>query len=153
MNFFNQKGTTLIEVLLSIVILTIVLTSIMNFFPQMGHLNNKNLAHTNAVGIAKEELLFWQNEKAVLSALAKNQMHTLENYKGEAAGYYIFERQLNNYKREVKIQKEDEKKVNPSGIEDEAKYKAHYIHITIQNNQDELISETYGYIIYDTGVI
>ena len=38
----NEKGLTLIEVLASIVILSIILVSIMNFFPQMGLMNKTN---------------------------------------------------------------------------------------------------------------
>ncbi|MFJ8235054.1 prepilin-type N-terminal cleavage/methylation domain-containing protein [Ureibacillus sp. NPDC094379] len=62
MDRLNEKGVTLIEVIASIVILTVVLISFLNFFPQMGKTNNYNGDKQQAINLAGTELSFWQNE-------------------------------------------------------------------------------------------
>ncbi|OCA91267.1 hypothetical protein A8F94_05245 [Bacillus sp. FJAT-27225] len=46
--FHNQKGFTLLEVLLSIVLLAIILTSFLGFFTQSAIFNNKNELKLNS---------------------------------------------------------------------------------------------------------
>ncbi|WP_394233120.1 prepilin-type N-terminal cleavage/methylation domain-containing protein [Niallia oryzisoli] len=144
MNLHNQKGITLVEVLLSIVILTIVLTSVMNFFPQMGQLNRQNIGKTNAVNVAKEELRRWQKSEDVKLLLAgKADGNTIPEYTSEDTNYYYFVKELESLSMEVKIKKVSDLDTEPT--------KAHYIHIRLNNEKNALVSETYGYIIYDTG--
>lgn len=60
MFYRNQRGLTLIEVLLSIVILSIILGTFMKFFPQMGLMNKQNETKQQAVNLAKKELMYWK---------------------------------------------------------------------------------------------
>ena len=61
----NEKGVTLIEVLATVVILSIILVSVMNFFPQVGLINNVNGEKSQAISTAKQVLIDWQNDSGV----------------------------------------------------------------------------------------
>src|SRR5690606_8426929 len=62
MKQIDEKGITLVEVLVSVVLLMLVLTIFMQFLPQMAMTNQKNVEKNQAVNLAKEELFYWQNE-------------------------------------------------------------------------------------------
>ena len=57
----NEKGLTLIEVVASIVIITIILVTLLNIFPLMGKSNNQTKEKQQAINLAKGELINWQN--------------------------------------------------------------------------------------------
>ncbi len=61
----NEKGVTLIEILAAVVILSIILVSLMNFFPQMGFINKLNGEKSQAINTAKQVLIDWQNDNGV----------------------------------------------------------------------------------------
>lgn len=58
----NERGLTLIEVLLSTLLLGIILATFMNFFPQMARWNHQNTSKNQAVNLAKTELVHWKSE-------------------------------------------------------------------------------------------
>lgn len=154
LNFNNQKGTTLVEVLLSIVILTIVLTSIMNFFPQMGMINKQNENKTQAISLAKKVLIEeWQTIyiKDQFSEWVKDNNNILpENLEysspKEKDGYLFYKRKdkLASFDVEVIIKIDPDLKTKPSH--------ANAIHIKLINDKGTIVSENYGYIIYEAGV-
>ncbi|SOC38277.1 hypothetical protein [Ureibacillus acetophenoni] len=59
--YLNESGITLIEVIASLLILTIILISFMNFFPIMGKSNNQTGEKQQAINLARSELIYWQN--------------------------------------------------------------------------------------------
>ncbi|WNS74471.1 prepilin-type N-terminal cleavage/methylation domain-containing protein [Bacillus sp. DTU_2020_1000418_1_SI_GHA_SEK_038] len=136
----NQKGLTLVEVLLSIVILTIILGTIIKFFPQMGMMNKQNEIKQEAVNIAKEILIDWQNKGDDLKKFLTNpSSNVLPGYSHNDDKYFYFNETKGNLNIEVKIRKKPDLDGYPS--------KAYLVHIKLKNNQGKKISETYGYII------
>lgn len=57
----DESGISLIEVIASVVIISIILIAFMNFFPQMAKSNNQTGEKQQAINLASSELLFWQN--------------------------------------------------------------------------------------------
>lgn len=57
----NEKGLTLLEVLLTITILTIVLTSILTLFPQISLFNKKTDETFSGINLAKEKIVILEN--------------------------------------------------------------------------------------------
>ncbi|CAH2716273.1 hypothetical protein BACCIP111895_03457 [Neobacillus rhizosphaerae] len=89
----NEKGVTLLEVLISIVILSIIFLSVMRFFPQMGFMNNQNAEKTQAINTAKEILIDWQNSphaKAFLVDPTNESLDDLPINKRQKADIIIF---------------------------------------------------------------
>lgn len=150
MDLRNEKGLTLVEVLASIVILSIVLVIFMNFFPQMALMNNKNEEKQQAINLAKKELIYWQNEMKSQSDLDNflNTPSTISQFKAECNenisldfGCGIFNYHVNSESFDVivMIKKTSDLETNST--------KLHQIHIQlIKENQEYPTSETYGYI-------
>jgi prepilin-type N-terminal cleavage/methylation domain-containing protein len=138
----NEKGVTLLEVLISIVILSIIFLSVMRFFPQMGFMNKQNAEKTQAINTAKEILIDWQNSphaKAFLVDPTNESLDDLPINKKTEGGYYYFYTAEGNFDVTIKI------KITPSK---EAKFsKAHLIQIQLFNKRKNVVSETYGYIL------
>jgi len=53
----NSNGFSLIEILASIVLLTVVISLFLSVFPQMANMNNRNSGNLDAANIAKELLV------------------------------------------------------------------------------------------------
>ncbi|AZU63512.1 prepilin-type N-terminal cleavage/methylation domain-containing protein [Neobacillus mesonae] len=147
----NQKGVTLVEVLASIVILSIILISIMGFFPQMGLMNKQNEEKSQAINIAKEILVGWQESNEVKTFISQsdriigftpsyvneNVNYTHFDY-NKYPNYYYFETDKNQYNVEIKIKKSPDKSASVLHV--------HQIVIKLQNKKGNIIAETYGYI-------
>ncbi|RTR27328.1 prepilin-type N-terminal cleavage/methylation domain-containing protein [Robertmurraya yapensis] len=163
MDFQEEKGFTLIEILLSIVILTIILVSIMNFFPQMGLFNRHNLEKTEAINLAKKELVEWQNKFSKLTrvnfeyfldypskSIIPEYEHSVDH---NGTRYYIFEEKepSTDYKVEVSLKKdsdlEEDLKKNSVSVDLDKLTKIHRVHVKILNDNNTLISEIYGYYL------
>jgi prepilin-type N-terminal cleavage/methylation domain-containing protein len=136
----NEKGLTLIEVLLSMVILSIVLVSMMSFFPQVSMLNVKNEAKSNGIQSAKELLIDWKGSGDVKIFL-KNPVEVNRplGYSGEDQNYYYFKTTVDGNIGDIKIKKTPDLVSGPG--------KPYSIYIKIADNQNVKISDTYGYII------
>ncbi|MDR6122187.1 prepilin-type N-terminal cleavage/methylation domain-containing protein [Bacillus sp. SLBN-46] len=135
----KEKGVTLIEVLISIVILSIIFLSFMRFFPQMGFMNNENADKTQAINTAKEILIEWQ-ESEDLKNFLKNPTGTfLQEYVKTEAGYYYFKTVESNYNVYIKIKISSDLVSTPN--------KTFLIQVELLNKRNNIISETYGYII------
>jgi prepilin-type N-terminal cleavage/methylation domain-containing protein len=144
----NEHGVTLVEVLAAMAILAIILTSLMNIFPQMGMMNKQNEDKTKGINIAKQLLIEWSTKPEVKDAL-KLDSPGVENW---PVGYIAEDENLRDYylfeistptKAKIKIQKEQD--LNQSGTE--RQYQAHQIKVEILNDRDVVISETYGYVM------
>lgn len=142
MRIRNQKGLTLLEVLLSLVILTLILVTIMKFFPQMGTMNKQNEEKQQAVNLAKQELIEWQKID-LKSFLANPSASVLSEYGRFVDPYYIFTKTKDNYTVEVWLK-------NTSDLNN-GLIKANMLLIKILNKNNNVISETYGYYLYKEG--
>lgn len=147
----NEKGLTLLEVLLSIVILTIILVTVMNFFPQMGFMNKQNEDKQQATNLAKKELIYWQETLGNSS--------DFENFKKNPKQDYPFIREddtvsdntstitiKTNTTRSTNSIFNVEVIINKDSDLDSEPTKAYPIDIKLFKNKDTLVSETYGYV-------
>nr|WP_162200622.1 type II secretion system protein [Mesobacillus campisalis] len=129
----------MVEVLAAIAILSIILVSVMNIFPQMGMMNKQNEEKAQAVNTAKLLLSEWKSDEKVLNALKKTNplpQDWPDGYASFENGYYLFK--LTEPKAEIKIWKEPP----PT-----SKSKAHEVQIKLLSDRNNVLTETYGYII------
>lgn len=140
-NIKSEKGITLVEVLVSITLLSIVLITLMNIFPQMGMMNNHNKMKAQGINTAKEVLLKWQNDNdRIKNFFATPDVSVIAEYKPIAGNAYNFEYVNGDFLVNVKINKNFSKE---SDI-----YNAHLIVVKLfnKNKTDTVVSETYGYV-------
>ncbi|MFF2447730.1 prepilin-type N-terminal cleavage/methylation domain-containing protein [Neobacillus sp. NPDC058068] len=146
----NEKGVTLIEILISIVILSIIFLSIMRFFPQMGLMNQQNENKSQAINTAKGLLIDWQESNKVKTFIANdkqtigfitnvNNKDYYTNFNPNPSGTdYIFTTIKNSYEVTIKIKK--------SPIEKSNVYSVHLIVMQLKNKNGNVVAETYGYV-------
>ncbi|MFC4800979.1 prepilin-type N-terminal cleavage/methylation domain-containing protein [Neobacillus sp. GCM10023253] len=147
----NEKGLTLLEVLISIVLLSMVLLTTMSFFPQMGLVNKQNEEKTQAINSAKEVLINWQESTVVKTYLASDNqtagftpayVDEKVNYtffsSTKYTGYYYFETTKNNYNAQIKIKKSPNKSSSISYV--------HQIIVQLINKRGNVVAETFGYV-------
>jgi prepilin-type N-terminal cleavage/methylation domain-containing protein len=133
----SEKGLTLVEILVSIVLLSIIFLSIIKFFPQMGFLNKENENKTIAINYVKEILNQWQNSNDVVNFLKNPTTVSLYGYNHKDNNYYYFKTKQGDYDVNIKI------KINTDL--NSAPIKTHLI--DIQLKKGNIVSETYGYIV------
>lgn len=153
MSLLNQKGLTLLEVLLSVTILMIILVTIIKFFPQMGMMNKINGDKQQAVNYAKEELIYWQNAnfKDFLLNSNESSFATSKLPSGIKSDvtyhkpYYILkaEDKIGDFFVEIWLEEEPDLVNGPT--------KANVMIIKIVNDKNSVVSETYGYTFYEVG--
>ncbi|MFP5106506.1 type IV pilus modification PilV family protein [Neobacillus sp. C211] len=144
----NEKGVTLIEVLVSIVLLSIIFLSFMSFFPQMGLMNNQNQDKAKAINIAKEVLVNWQESSDVKWFLVKtDQVTGFTPTEPKVAysrfaydvNYYNFETTKDNYDVNIKINRFPETSSRLSSIN------SIVVQLLDKKNR-HVVSETFGYV-------
>jgi prepilin-type N-terminal cleavage/methylation domain-containing protein len=145
----NEKGVTLLEVLISMAILSIILISFMNFFPQMGFINKQNEDKVQAINLAKDILIKWQDSHDVSGFLVNSTETTgfistdpdldfdAAKFKNEG-GYYYFETTKDIYNVKVRIKNTPDKSSSKTHV--------HSILVQLLNNKGNVVSETYGYV-------
>ena len=145
----NQKGVTLLEVLLSIVILTIILVTIMNFFPQMAGMNKHNEDKQQAVNLAKKELNYWQKRPDIVNALSNpasvdSIIVTLPDYVNKNDTYYYFKKPSDDLdaRFDVEVMIEQNSHIGTKPMQ------ANSIQVLLRNNRGVEVGKTYGYITY-----
>lgn len=153
----NEKGVTLIEVLVAVVILSIILGTIMNFFPQMGLMNKGNVDKSQAINTSKQELIKWQNDGGVQNFLASNGTGALPTLGTKLAdvtlsdgSYYHFVSTEGSFGVDIYINKVKDSNLPTStdpNISIKLK-KAYYIKIQVSNTKGNVLTENYGYIIF-----
>ncbi|MEH7249918.1 prepilin-type N-terminal cleavage/methylation domain-containing protein [Neobacillus niacini] len=149
----NEKGVTLLEVLLAMAILSIVLISFMNMFPQMGMMNKKNEEKTQAINTAKEILIDWQESVKVKEFITRSDRTVgftpnnvtdktyYTSFNPNLTGTdYIFGTVKGIYSVTIKIKKTARTR------ETSKAYKIHLIEIQLLNDKGNAVSKTYGYI-------
>lgn len=155
----NEKGVTLVEVLAAVVILTIIMGSIMNFFPQIATVNKENGDKSQAINTARYVLNKWQNDVDIRNYLTSEGKVTLpstiklisENPNNQD---YHLQSNEGNFNLDVYISKcpdlpnnvfkiSDPKCSNPSSYDSKVT-KAYRTKIQISNKK--VTTDTYGYI-------
>jgi Prokaryotic N-terminal methylation motif len=147
----EEKGVTLVEVLLAMTLLTIILVSFLGMFPQMGFVNNLNQDKAQATNIAKEILINWEKSTEVQTFLRSSSqtsgflpthvndfVHYTHFDPNKFTGYYYFETTKDIYDVQIKIRKSPNNSSNNSHI--------HQIIIQLLNDRGNVVSETFGYI-------
>lgn len=143
----NEKGVTLIEVLVSIVILSLVFMSFISFFPQMGLVNKQNIDKNQAINMAKEILINWQESSDVKWFLVKTDNVTgftstdpkvnYSNFHFDS-DYYYFETSKDQYTIHIKINKLPNTNSRLVSVNS--------IFIQLLNKKGNVVSETYGFV-------
>ncbi|MCM3116740.1 type II secretion system GspH family protein [Neobacillus sp. MER 74] len=144
----NERGVTLIEVLVSIVLLSIIFLSVMRFFPQMGLMNNQNQDKAKAINLAKEVLINWQESSDVKWFLVKTDQTagftptdskvTYNRFYSDPT-YYYFETTKDQYDVNIKIKRFPETSSRLSSI--------HSIVVQLIDKKNRhVITETFGYV-------
>ncbi|MGR3765906.1 PulJ/GspJ family protein [Rossellomorea sp. NS-SX7] len=135
----NEKGLTLVEILAATSILSIIVVSILSFFPQVGMMNQQNDDKTKGINVAKKILAEWtideNDEIAVFleDPLVADVPYGYESYNPEDAVYYFFKKTAEGFDVKVKLpidQQED---------------RPRQVIINLSKNGKE-ITETYGYV-------
>lgn len=155
MNFFqHEKGVTLIEVIISVAILSIVLISFFNFFPQMGFMNKQNEDKIQGINTAKQIMVKWQNSQDVKDFLVSGNLPPKDGNEDESLNYedyipdntdpdteekhyYLFTKKIDDLEVDIKLYKEDELSTSTT---------ANKIHVIVKNKRGNL-SESYGYVM------
>lgn len=134
----DEKGITLVEILASITLLSIILVSIITFFPQVGMNNKHNEEKIQAINLAKKVLAHWTDD-------AGNEVSTFIKGSGSTPGpydyeiepddldHFYFKKELEGFNVVVKLAKDTgEDRPYP---------------VTIQiGKSGKVLTETYGYI-------
>lgn len=144
----NEKGLTLIEVLASIVILSIILLTLMRFFPQMGLMNTQNQGKTQAINMARQVLVEWENTSSTAMSLFFTSPSTspipqyqLQDSNGD---YFIFKKAstIGNFTIYIKIKKSSDFDLYHTPV-----YNTNLIIVQVFNQKNTLVTETYGYLV------
>jgi prepilin-type N-terminal cleavage/methylation domain-containing protein len=135
----DEKGLTLLEVLISIVILSFIFLSIMSFFPQMGFINKVNEDKSKAVNYANEMLIEWKNSESVKDCIKNNNGTSLSSYYKTDSNYYYYKTTKGGFNAIIKIRKNTGLISTP--------VTTRLIDIQLFNNRNNMVAETYGYII------
>jgi prepilin-type N-terminal cleavage/methylation domain-containing protein len=137
--FRNEKGLTLLEVLISIVILSIILLSTMSLFPQMGFINKENVDKTKAINNAKDLLIEWENSYSVKNYLKNNKITSLPGYYKTDSNFYYCKSTTGNFDVFIKIKTKTDLVSTP--------IETRLINIQLLNKRNNVVGETYGYIL------
>lgn len=133
----NQTGLTLVEILAAITIITLIIIFLGNLLPLMAKTNQVNEKKMEAVQLAKEQLSTWQE---YFQAPETNEKPNKLSFNGEnlVAQYPL----KNSYTVKVTIYGTDDYE----RVELSRNVKAHQIHVQIFGEENNMITETYGYI-------
>ena len=148
----NEQGITLIEVIASIVILTVILVSIISLLPQMGLKNNQNEDKQEAINLAAKELAYWQGQlgstSTFISLVTPGTTFPFMS-SGDTLTYdtntitittTTTKSMPSKYNTVIKIKRKEDLASSPK--------KANQISVLLYKNNTILVTEIYGYIIY-----
>lgn len=135
----NQKGLTLVEVLAAIVIITLIILLLSHLLPMMARTNQVNEKKTEAIHYAKEQLIAWQD---YFRDPKSHHFPELHDKNGNLVAEYQLE---NSYLVEVTIFHNDDYEKNSIA----GSIEAHQIRVQIYDEQNNYLTETYGYIFTD----
>lgn len=137
----NQNGLTLIEVLASIVILSIVIVSFLSLFPQITNFNKTTEVNLQAAAIAKEVRVLVKEEIESINIFPSKLSFT--NERTIMDGVYSYSGKYNEFEVLIEVQEHpfvgDESQKNDS--RNLYKYK-----VSVGNSETRVLSKTFGFI-------
>lgn len=129
----NEKGLTLIEVLASIVLLSIVIVSFLSLFPQITNFNDSTEKNLQAAAVAKEIRVLVKEE----AMIPHPQKFTFTNERnGPSSEVYMYKGQHNSF--QVLLEVDENPYRNTQHL---YKFK-----VIILNDENHQLSITYGFI-------
>lgn len=141
----NEQGLTLIEVLASIVLLSIVIVSFLSLFPQITNFNKSTEENLQAAATAKE-----------VRVLVKEEIESLNNFPIKLAftnertlddGVYSYRGKYNDF--EVVIEVQDQPFVGDEPLKNEIRNLYKY-KVSVGHGDTRILSKTYGFISKNT---
>ena len=139
----NENGLTLIEVLASIVLLSIIIVSFLSLFPQISNFNESTEKNLQAAAVAKEVRVLVKEE----STNPHPQKFSFTNDRtGPNNGLYSYEGQHNEFPVLIEV---DENPFNTNGN----RQNLYKFKVTILNDENRQLSETYGFIVHSLNKI
>ncbi|MCA1055242.1 prepilin-type N-terminal cleavage/methylation domain-containing protein [Rossellomorea aquimaris] len=138
----NEKGVTLVEILAAVTILSIILVSIFNLFPQIGMMNQQNAMKLKGMNTAKGVLVEWSNREDVksfvLSSGTGSPPDGYQSAESDGKDYYLFTIEEASVDKLIKI--------NKSPTLDNDAGKTYLIQVELKDKKGRLVSETFGYV-------
>lgn len=143
-NLKNNSGFTLIEILASVVLLTVVLSMFLSIFPQMANMNNRTGDNLDAANVGKEVLvkmkkLSYENITSKTNLPIANTTYTNSTSNIQISGTYVTNDK--NYNVKFNLNKTPDVEINNSTT----KLRRFSIEILDDQNKNTLTT-TYGYI-------
>lgn len=143
-NLKNNSGFTLIEILASVVLITVVLSMFLSIFPQMANMNNRTGDNLEAANVGKEVLvkmkkLSYENITSKTNLPIANTTYTNSTSNIQINGTYVTN--VKNYNVEININKTHDVEVNSSTT----RLRRFSIEILDDQNKNTLTT-TYGYL-------
>ena len=143
-NLKNNSGFTLIEILASVVLLTVVLSMFLSIFPQMANMNNRTGDNLDAANVGKEVLvkmkkMSYENITSKTNLPIDNTTYTNSTNNIQIKGTYVTN--IENYNVEININKTHDVEINSSTT----RLRRFSIKILDDQNKNTLTT-TYGYL-------
>ncbi|MEK3954142.1 PulJ/GspJ family protein [Psychrobacillus sp. FSL K6-1464] len=143
-NLKNNSGFTLIEILASVVLLTVVLSMFLSIFPQMANTNNRTGDNLDAANVGKEVLvkmkkMSYENITSKTNLPIDNTTYTNSTNNIQIKGTYVTN--VENYNVEININKTHDVEINSSTT----RLRRFSIKILDDQNKNTLTT-TYGYL-------
>ncbi len=141
----NEQGLTLIEVLASIVLLSIVIVSFLSLFPQITNFNKSTEENLQAAATAKEVRVLVKEEIESMDSFPSKLSFTNERILND--GFYSYIGKYNDF--EVVIELQDQPFVGDEPQQNKTR-KLYKYKVSIGESDTRILSTTYGFIIRET---
>jgi len=140
--FTNKNGFTLIEILVSIVLLTVVISLFLTIFPQMGNMNNLTGDNLDAANVGKELLVKMKNRTYSEATSGTRLPITLTHNINKLTDPITLTGIYYSNEKSIKVNISLWSAADVSGTVQSL----HKIKIDVLNSQDKILTSTYGYI-------
>ena len=141
----NEQGLTLIEVLASIVLLSIVIVFFLSLFPQIINFNKSTEENLQAAATAKEVRVLVKEELESMDTFPSKLSFTNERTLDD--GVYSYNGKYNDF--EVVIELHDQPFVGDEPQKNEIR-KLYKFKVSIEHSDTRILSKTYGFIRKNT---
>ncbi len=141
----NEQGLTLIEVLASIVLLSIIIVSFLSLFPQISNFNKSTEENLQAAATAKEVRVLVKEEIESMDSFPSKLSFTNERILND--GFYSYIGKYNDF--EVVIELQDQPFVGDEPQQNKTR-KLYKYKVSIGESDTRILSTTYGFIIRET---
>jgi prepilin-type N-terminal cleavage/methylation domain-containing protein len=142
-NLKNNSGFTLIEILASVVLLTVVLSMFLSIFPQMANMNNRTGDNLDAANVGKE-LLVEMKKLTYTQALTESTPLpiALSQNINKSTNPIIISGTYTSNEKSVKVNIS----LWPTPAVSGTAQTLHKMKIEVLNSNDQILTSTYGYL-------